>query len=357
MQKRQNHARDLGMTRAAWSVFLLLLGCRVEMGPPERRVENTQGPQKPSGTVMIYTSMYRHVIEEVKPILARTLPDVEIEWLQAGSEKLGTRLDAELRSGAPRADIVMTSDPLWYERLRTEGHLLPYASIRALSIPRALVHPSGAFVTSRISTMVIAYNEREVPKEDVPSSFADLFTDRWAGRVTMPDPLGSGTTFTTLAFLVHHQGPQIIERMKAAQTVASGGNSSTLTRIESGEHEVGIVLLENVLQAKRNDSPVGFRIPAEGAVLIPGPIAILAKAPNPAAARIVYDELLSQEVQEKIAAGWMHSPFPDVPAPEGAPSLETLLGSEYRWTDTFVRSAASEGQALRRRFAEVMQGP
>lgn len=345
------------MTRAAWSVFLLLLGCRVEIGPPERRVENTQEPRKPSGNVMIYTSMYRHVIDEVNPILARALPEVEVEWLQGGSEKLGTRLDAELRSGAPRADIVMTSDPLWYERLRSEGHLLPYASIRALSIPRALVNASGAFVTSRISTMVVAYNERQVPPEEAPSSFAELFTDRWTGKVTMPDPLGSGTTFTTLAFLVHHEGPEIIDRIKAAQTVASGGNSSTLTRLESGEHDVGIVLLENVLQARQRQSPVNFRIPAEGAVLIPGPIAILKAAPNPTAARRVYDLLLSKEVQEKVAEGWMHSPFPEIRPPKGAPPLETLLASRYRWTDRFVKSASAEGHALRKRFAEVMQGP
>ena len=48
------------------------------------------------------------------------------------------------------------------------------------------------------------------------------------------------------------------------------GNSSTLTRLESGEHAVGFVLLENILKAKARATPVQYRLPAEGAVLIPG---------------------------------------------------------------------------------------
>src|SRR5687768_11651534 len=213
----------------------MLAACRVEIGPPERRTENTEGAEKPSGKITIYTSMYRPVIEELEPLLHRALPEVQVEWLQAGSEKIATRLDAELAAGAPRADLVMTSDPLWYERLWREGHLLPHASLRALAMPRELVHPEGAFVTSRISTMVVAFNERSLEAEDAPRTFAELFTERWAGRVTAPDPLGSGTAFTTLAFLIERE-PQIVEKMKAARTIASGGNSTAITRLESGEH-------------------------------------------------------------------------------------------------------------------------
>ena len=343
--------------RRAVVLLLVLTACRVEIGPPRQHAPQTSDPpQGPSGNVTIYTSMYRPVIEALDPFLAHALPKVHVEWLQAGSEKIATRLDAELAAGAPRADLVMTSDPLWYDRLWREGHLLPYASIRALALPRELVHPEGGFVTARISTMVIAYNERLVKAEAVPHTFAELFSNRWTGRVTMPDPLGSGTTFTTLSFLVEHYGDSIIEKMRAAHTVSSGGNSTVITRIESGEHAVGMVLLENVLIARKAGSPVEFRIPDEGAVLIPGPIAILKKSANPLAARAVYDLMLSEEAQTKIVQGAMHSPFSEVTAPSGAPLVDELLRTHYRWTPKFVTRASDEGPQLRKRFAEVMGG-
>jgi iron(III) transport system substrate-binding protein len=341
--------------RSAAIASVVLSACRVEVGPPHRG-ENSEAGGKPSGKVTIYTSMYRELIDGLDPVLVRRLPGVSVEWLQGGSEKLATRVDAEIMAGAPGADIVMTSDPLWYERLCREGHLLPYASIRALPIPRELLDEGGCYVTARISTMVVAYDERLVPEGEAPRTFAELFTDRWKGKVTMPDPLGSGTTFTTLAFLVGREGPGIIERMKAAGAIASGGNSTALVRIESGEHQVGFVLLENVLAAAKKGSPVRFRIPDEGAVIVPGPIAILARGPNPAAARAVYDVLLSEEAQRVIVGGSMHSPYRAVPPPEGAPPLERLLETQYRWTEAFVETAVNDGAALRKRFAEVMGG-
>ena len=343
--------------RGSLVLLLMLAACRVEIGPPERPAppENTEDHEKPSGKITIYTSMYRPVIAEIEPLLEKALPAVQVEWLQAGSEKIATRLDAELAAGAPRADLVMTSDPLWYERLWREGHLLPHASLRALAMPRELVHAEGGFVTSRISSMVIAYNERTVREEDVPRTFDGLFTERWRGKVTMPDPLGSGTAFTTLAFLVARDDG-IIERMKEARTIASGGNTTAITRLESGEHAVGLVLLENVLMARMAKSPLGYRVPDEGAVLIPGPIAILKKTANPVAARAVYDFMLSAGAQRAIVRGAMHSPFDSVPAPEGAPSIERLLDTEYRWTEGFVARASEESHELRKRFAEIMGG-
>ncbi len=340
-----------------WGLSALLLGtglaCRVEMGPPGGQAQ-TEGPV--SGSVMIYTSMYRHVIDAIEPQLKAALPQVKVQWLQGGSEKLATRLDAELSQKAPRADLIMTSDPLWYERKKREGHLLPYASVRALAMPRELVDREGHFVTARISTMVLAYNNRKVSEADAPRSFAELFSERWRGKVTMPDPLGSGTTFTTLAFLAHHEGPDIIDRMKQAQTIASGGNSSTITRLESAEHLVGFVLLENVLKARTRGAPISYKLPQEGPVLVPGPIALLRGSPNPKAAKAVYDLLLSPKIQALIVKGDMHAPFEDLQAPAGAPKLDALLKTRYRWSPKFIESAVEKAGALRKRFAQVMGG-
>lgn len=344
------------MSRVALAVAVVFVSaCRVEVGAPKTRPAAVA--DRPTGTVTVYTSMYREVIDAMKPVLAEALPDVQVEWLQGGSEKLATRLDAELAAGTTRADLVLTSDPLWYRRLAKEGHLASYAAVPALSMPRSLVDRGGYFVTSRISTMVVAYNETHVKPDEVPKTFLDLFDERFAGRVTTPDPLGSGTTFTTLAFLVHAYGEDVMHRMKAAKTIASGGNSSTMTRLESGEHHVGFVLLENVLAAEKRGTPVKWRLPDEGAVLIPGPIALLAKGPNPTAARAVYDALLSKAAQAKIVEGLMHAPFDELAPPTGAPPLPKLLETKYQWTDDFVHSAVDDAHALRTKFSAIMGGP
>jgi iron(III) transport system substrate-binding protein len=332
---------------------ITVVACRIELGAPERAPRGTGGP---SGSVLIYTSMYRPVIDSLTALFESKLPAIKVEWLQSGSEKIATRIDAELAAGESPADIVMTSDPFWYERKKREGAFRPYASIRALSIPRELVDKSGAFVTSRLSVMVLAYNERLVKADEAPSSFEDLFSPRFAKRITIADPLSSGTTFSTLAFIADAHGPEIIDRMKASGTIASGGNSAAFARLESGEQQVGFVLLENVLEGRRNGSPIAFRLPAEGAILIPGPIAILKTSHNPIAAEAVYDLLLSPDAQALIVKGDLHSPFEDIAPPQGAPPLDALMKSRFQWAPDFVERAINGQDELKRRFARVMGG-
>ncbi len=338
--------------RAFWC--FCLLACRVEVGAPLAQ-QATCAPA--AGRVVVYTSMYRSVLDALDPLLDKALPEIEVEWLQGGSEKLSARLDAELEAGAPGADLVMTSDPLWYERQARAGHLMPHAALGALLVPREWIDPEGRYVPARVSSMVLAYDKRSVSESEAPQTFLALFEPRWKGKVTMPDPLGSGTTFTTLAFLEAAHGPMVLERIKSSNTVASGGNTAALARLESGEQQVAMLLLENVLSAQARGSPIAFKLPAEGAVTIPGPIAILTRAKNPAAARRVYDFLLSAPAQAEIVRGLMHSPLPDAPALAGAPELEAMRAGQYRWSRNFLTRTASQAASLRHRFAAAMEGP
>jgi iron(III) transport system substrate-binding protein len=330
-------------------ILLGLAACRVEVGGPQTAVRQ-QGVR---GKVTIYSSMYREVIDEVDPLLEAELPDVDIEWLQAGSEKIATRLDAELAAGATPADLVLTSDPLWYERLARAGHFRPYASLRALPLDRRFVRPDGAYVTSRLSTMVIAYDTRKITADEAPKTWADLFSGKWP--VTMPDPLGSGTAFSSVA-LLFAADPSIEEAMRSAKVVASGGNSSVITRIESGEQTVGMVLLENVLEAQTRKGPIGLSIPSDGPIGIPGPIAILQLAPNPEAAQAVYDRLLSEPVQKLMVKGRLHSPYERVAAPIGAPSSAEIAASKYQVTPEFLDRTLAHAEELKARFSELGRG-
>ena len=62
-------------------------------------------------------------------------PDLTIRWFQRGSEDVAARLNSEIAAGRVAADLVMTSDPFWYEELKEAGHLLEYRSPAARRDP------------------------------------------------------------------------------------------------------------------------------------------------------------------------------------------------------------------------------
>lgn len=307
--------------RIALLFCLAGLGCRVELGAPK-------GGEAPAGvgaTVHVYSSMYKQVIDEVQPVLAahlaKSAPGVQVEWFQAGSEKIATRLDTELAGGGSPCDLLLTSDPAYYARLKRDGRLVPYVSPAALRQPRAFVDSSGAWATARVSTMVIGVGAT-IP--DPPASFADL--PRGKLHVAMGDPLSSGTSYTTVSVLSARYGWDFFRTLKSKGAIVAGGNSNVLQRLETGESDAGWVLLENLLAARAKGDKVGIVIPADGAVLVPGPIALMDHARHSEAARAVYDALLSEDVQRAIVAkGLMHSADPAIPPPPGAPTLDALL--------------------------------
>ena len=85
------------------------------------------------------------MIEQLDPLLKKHHPDVEVKWYRAGSEKVATRLDTELRAGGTEADLVLTSDPFWYLKLKKEGRTLPYVTKDLLAIPRQFVDLDGHY--------------------------------------------------------------------------------------------------------------------------------------------------------------------------------------------------------------------
>jgi iron(III) transport system substrate-binding protein len=320
--------------------------CRIELGAPEVTVTPTGG--EPAGEVWVYTSLYPPVIERLEALIAAELPGVEARFYQAGSEKVAQRVEAEWSAGSSPACLLMTSDPFWYAKLAAEGRLRPHLAPDVLKVDRALVDPDGRWATARLSLVVLAVNGEAVPSP--PRRFAELAEPAWRDRVTFADPLASGSAYTLLAFLVRDQGWPLVERLEANGLVAAGGNSAVLARVETAERPVGAVLLENLLSAKATRAVPVF--PEDGAVLVPGPIAITATCANPTAAGALYDLVLSPAGQAVMVAGDMYAALPSLPPPDGAPALDAI--AVRPWTPGFADQVAREASATKDRWAALV---
>jgi len=299
------------MRRAAWRfpLLLLLLGC---------------GGSADHQEVWIYTSLYKEVYPLYEPGLREAFPNVDVKWYQAGSEKIAAKVLAEEKGGGTKADILMTSDLFFYQELAAEGRLLKLRGEVFESVPEEYRDPNGAFAVNRFPLMVLAYNKDQVAPEDVPRSFADLLDPKYRERLTMPSPLESGSALTTTLYLYHAFGESYFEGLRSNDVLAAGGNGSTLSRLQSGERPVGMVLLENVLQARsKGMTTVEAVIPSDGAFVIPSPLAILKGTEDEELARRLFDYLLG-EARTVVVRGWMHTPFPEDPPPDGALPLAEI---------------------------------
>ena len=292
----------------------------------------------------VYTSIYQEVLDAMAPALAADLPDLEVRFFQGGSEKVAQRWEAEHAAGGSRACLVATSDPGWYLDLHARGELRPYVTPRALRIDRTWVHED--YAAFRLGFMVMASSAPEGP-----ASFHALADPRWKDQFSSGDPLASGTTFTTLAAWEQAFGSEWLRAVRGNGWIAAGGNGAVITRMESGERRVGVVLLENLLA---KPGVARLIVPEEGAVAIPGMLAIPRDCPTPAAATRLYDWFFAETAQRALIAGNMYSPFPDMPPPVGAPPLAEL--PRFHPEADLLGYMAENTAAIKERYQAAVSG-
>ncbi len=307
----------------------------------------------PDKEFWIYTSVYKEVYPLFEPSLREAFPGVEFKWYQSGSEKIAAKVLAEERGGGTKADLLMTSDLFFYQELDKLGLLLPLQGPVFEGVPAQYRDADGAFAVVRFPLMVIAFNRERVTGDDVPADFEALLDPRYRGRLTMPSPLESGSTLTTVLYLHQRFGRSYFEGLRQNDVLAAGGNGATLSRIQSGERPVGIVLLENVLKAKSMGlESVEIRIPEEGALPIPSPLAIFKNTEDEDLARRVLDWFFSPAARAIVVKGFMHTAFPGDPAPEGAPAWSEIR--RHPWDlETFERWGAKR-QEVKTLFQQIV---
>ena len=304
--------------------------------------------------VWVYTSVYKETIEEIRDKLRKDLPGIEVQFFQGGSEIVASKVNAELASGRSKADILLTSDPFWYLELKRAGKLLPYQSPAAGAVPREFSDPDFAYVCNRIPVMVMGYNSEALKPNDLPMRWKDLTLPKWKDKVTMGNPLESGTNFTAVAFLANTYGWEFFQGLRHLNVLASGGNSSVITRMETRERPLGVVLLENILKAWSKGSPVRPIYPLDGVIAIPSPIAIMKDTPNPEAAKKVYDWFFTSYAQNAIVRSGMYSPLPHIVQPEKGRPWAEVRSQMMQWNPEILASILDKRDGIKNRFAEVV---
>ena len=84
----------------AIAATLLAMSLAVGCGGNQKAADTTKaGTGKASGEVMIYTSIYPDIIDNMcKPNLKKAFPNMKVNWFQGGTEQVITKITGEITS-------------------------------------------------------------------------------------------------------------------------------------------------------------------------------------------------------------------------------------------------------------------
>ena len=292
----------------------------------------------------VYTSIYKEFIASIVQAFEKKHPEVDVQVFQGGSEKLQTKVEAELVVQRPQADLVMTSDPFWALRLEKRGSLHHSSAMAAGQTP---------FQTNYYSLMVMIAH-KNFPADQRPAKWQDLALPRLNHLVHMASPLESGTAFTAVAYLSRKYGWDYFDQLRKNNIGCSGGNSAVIQKVESGEKKVGVVLLENALAARKRGSPIEIIYPSDGGIPIPSVQFILKASTHAPEAEKFAEFVLSPEGQALLRLGYMYSVNSKIAAPEGALSFEQATKEATPWTAESLQDVADHAKEIKNKFDDLV---
>ena len=254
---------------------------------------------KQEGEVVYYASMN---LSEANALIAefeKRYPFIKVKLNRTGSEKLLTKVLAEIRAKKNFADVIQTVEFSMHLLHRSGGlaHYLP----RANALFPETFKEDGYWTTVYYNPYVIAYNTRLVPPRTVPASYEQLLAKNWRGKMMM-----EGTKADWFAGILQimgqERGLKYMHELAKQQPVVREGHELLAQLIAAGEATLDInIPAASVERLKEKGAPIDWASIGETPAIMVG-IGLSAQAPHPNTAKIFLDFVLSRDGQKLMQA-------------------------------------------------------
>jgi iron(III) transport system substrate-binding protein len=332
-------------------VILLVAGC----SGPERR------------PLLIYSPHGKEMLESFERQYELAHPDVDVQWLDMGSQDAYDRVRTEREN--PQADIWWGAPSTTFAKAEAESLLERYVPTWAGAVDSTMKSGAGFWYGTFITPEVIMYNNRVLTPDAAPQDWDDLLDPRWAGKIIIRAPLGSGTMRTIFAALISREeerhgstdaGFQWLMKLDANTKSYVADPTQLYLKIA---REEGLVTLWNLpdvlLQSGRNGYPFGYTIPRSGTPLLVDGIAIVRGTQHRADAEAFYEFVTSRDAMLQQAQEFGRVPArKDIP-PEKLPAWlkaldlkpmhvnwQRILSEEKGWLKRWDEEVKGKGHSF-----------
>src|SRR3954466_3187590 len=293
---------------------------------------------KKEGELSLYTSAQADDIGAVAKAFEAKY-GVKVQMWRAGSEKVMQRAIQEARGGRHTVDVVETNGPEM-EGLSREKILQVVKSPHHADLIPAAIRPHGEWVGTRLNVFALAYNTRQVKKDELPRSYADLVNPRWKGRLGI-EADDQDWLAGVLAQMGEQRGIQLFRDIVKTNGISVRRGHTLLTQlVASGEVPLALTVYNyKAEQLKNQGAPIDWFVIGKAPARANG-VGVAQRAPHPHAALLFYDFEIGEEAQRILAKRdfvptnrKVETPLNKVPLEVVDPKM--LLDANDKWTKLF----------------------
>lgn len=305
---------------------------------------------KKEGRVVWYTSTPMAQASAIaKAFEAET--GVKVELFRSGGSAVLRRFLQETGAGRIAVDVLTTSDPAAFQSMARKGVFVPFKPSNFDKLPAEARAEDGSYFAQRLNLMVIYQRSDRVTDADTPKTWNDLGDAKYSGKLVMTDPSFTSLQLSVVGMLSKERGWGFYEKLKANKIMIVQGNEQVSDMIKRGERMIAVGALDSYAAEDRQEGhPIRTVFPSDGVFIIPSPTAVIKGSPNPNAAKLFAEYMLSDSVQSIFPKAGGYAARSDIAPPEGSPEVRSLkiLPVDYDYIE-------KESARIKRRFNEIFQ--
>jgi len=305
---------------------------------------------KKEGKVVWYTSTPISTANKIVKAF-ETETGIKVELFRSGGSQVIRRFMQEQQAGHLAADVLTTSDPAATAAMARKGTFVAFKPSNFDKVPAGAKDPTGAYVAQRLNLITIFVRQDKIGDAAAPKTWSDLLDPRHKGQIVSTDPSYTALGLITVATLAKKFGWGFYEKLRDADTMVVQGNQQVAEMLKNGERLIAAGALDSYAADERKAGhPVATVYPGEGALIIASPTSVVKGSPNPNAAKLFAEFMLSDTAQKFFPEDGGFAARTDIGPPPDSPKLADVkaLAIDYD-------AIEKEGAKVKRKFNEIFQ--
>jgi iron(III) transport system substrate-binding protein len=283
--------------------------------------------KKEGAQLTLYIALSARSEEIILPLFKKRFPAIQVNHIDATSDKLVARVMAEQRGGRVIGDV-FGGTPGYLAQLSEQKLLAPIVLPEAAAYPAML--KGAEWVATDTQYFVAGWNTTLVKGGDEPQQFEDFADPKWKGKlIAEPRDFQLLMGLAKRKFKSDEKAVELLKKIAGNSVEFHKGHSQLIELLVAGQAPVCLTCYSHHFPPRiKKGAPVSPLL-NEGVGEVGGSVAILKGAPHPQAAMLWARWAVSDEGQRAYAQAGETPAHPNVePAEKVRPATTYMLTAD-----------------------------
>ena len=305
---------------------------------------------KSEGKLVWYTSTPFETGQKIVRLFEKEY-GIKVEMFRSGGSAILRRFQQEMDAGRIATDVLTTSEPAAAAAMAKKGLFVPFKPKNFDKVLDSAKDPSGNFIAQRLNLMTHYLRSDKIAPADEPKTWDALTDAKYKGKLVMANPSFTSLMVSVVGMLSQSKGWGYFEKLRANDILIVQGNQQVSDMLKRGERQIAVGALDSYAADERKAGhPIKTIYPSDGVFVIPSPTSVVKGSPNPNAAKLFAEFMISETVQKLFPEEGGYSARSDIPPPKDSPDLKSLKINPV--DEAFIEKESSR---IKKRFDEIFQ--